>query len=74
MSSSETLAEARKADRISGRSRELARLRQQREQIDYDMGIHVAGLRRDGVSWATIGDLLAVSRQAAEQRYSVKKP
>lgn len=29
----------------------------------------VPGLRRDGVSWAQIGALLGISKQAAQQRF-----
>jgi hypothetical protein len=69
----DSLADARRADRIGRRAQELAHVREQRHELDRIESQLVLGLRRDGLSWAKIGQLLEVSRQAAEQRFSVKK-
>lgn len=69
----ETLAQARRADRISARRALLAKHVDERREIETSIALTVRLLRRDGVSWARIGELLGVSRQAAEQRYSVNK-
>lgn len=65
----ETLAQARRADRLHRRSRELAALAAQVTGVQIRMAELVAGLRRDGASWAQIGALIGVSKQAAQQRY-----
>jgi hypothetical protein len=69
----ETLAEARRADRVLRRSDQLLTLAGGRAAIEHEIEKTVLGLRRDGVSWRTIAMLLGVSAQAAQQRYSVKK-
>jgi hypothetical protein len=38
-------------------------------EIDTAMGHAVTGLRRQGYSWAEIGTRLAITRQAAQQRW-----
>lgn len=69
----ETLAEARQADRIASRSRDLLSLVAQRRAVEANITRTVAGLRRDGVSWARIGRILDVSAQAAQQRFDKKR-
>lgn len=73
MSAPETLREARRADLLSKRRRDLADLVEQRRKTEELIAVNVNHLRRLGASWAEIGRIVGVSRQAAEQRYSVKK-
>lgn len=40
-----------------------------RDRAELLVTTSVRGLRADGVSWATLGEALGVSRQAAQQRY-----
>jgi len=75
----ETLAEARKADRITRRRHELADAVELRATADASIARAVAGLRRDGVSWTTIAHELGVTKQAAQRRFgqrtlTVKRP
>lgn len=65
----ETLAEARKADRIAAALRELASSHRQLELLREAQRNHVKTLRRAGVSWARIGTQLGVSGEAARQRF-----
>lgn len=65
----ETLTEARRADRISARSRAITDAVLARQEADKAIDKAVAGLRRDGVSWPKIAKLLGVSKQAVMQKY-----
>jgi hypothetical protein len=68
----ETMADARRADRISSRTAHLAAAALTAQTIAEEQRKLVAGLRRDGVSWGRIARILGVSRQAAQQRFSKK--
>jgi hypothetical protein len=39
------------------------------EEVDHATTVAVAGLRRAGYSWTEIADRLAITRQAAQQRW-----
>lgn len=69
MSEPETLAEARRADRLSTSARELRALVDQVAGVQLRIEHLVWRLRRDGMSWSQIGSLLGVSKQAAQQRF-----
>jgi hypothetical protein len=69
----ETLKEARRSDRISERTRIVVTGVQERAAADERIAKAVAGLRRDGVPWPAIADMLGVSRQAARKRYGQPK-
>jgi hypothetical protein len=69
----ETLREARRADRISERTRAVVSGVQERAAAEAKIAKAVAGLRRDRVGWPTIADALGVSRQAARKRYGQPK-
>jgi hypothetical protein len=49
--------------------REIARLADQRHEIDETLTKRIAGARDRGWSWSKIAIALGVSRQAARQRY-----
>jgi len=69
----ETLAEARRADRVSRRVRQLASAYQAEQDARSTIANIVAGLRRDGVSWQRIGVVLGMTRQAAQQRFDKRR-
>jgi hypothetical protein len=52
----------------------LARLADQRQDLEADITRAVGELRRRGVSWADIGRVLGLTRQAVRQRYQWRKP
>lgn len=59
------------------RQYELERLRALRAQVDRTMRLieaNVDDARRKGCTWEQIGDALGISKQAAQQRFSVKEP
>lgn len=66
----ETMAEARKADRISSRTAALQLAVEARNNAEREIEFYVRGLRRDGVSWGVIARQLGTSRQAAHKRFS----
>ena len=47
----------------------VARLAEQRDHTEQELAQAVAAAREDGWSWAMIGFMLGVSRQAAQQKY-----
>lgn len=47
----------------------IARLADQRNQVDADMVDAVRGARDAGRSWSEIGVMLGVSKQAAQRKY-----
>lgn len=65
----ETMAEARRADRISARSRVITDAILAQQEAEIRKLLAVKGLRRDGVSWPRIAKLLGVSKQAAMKKY-----
>lgn len=42
-----------------------------RAWLDHDLPVIVRGARKDGMSWQEIGDMLGMSRQAAQQRFHI---
>lgn len=48
---------------------ELSALADLKDEVDGVIGQAVAAWRTQGRSWATIGEALGVSKQAAQQRY-----
>lgn len=65
----ETLREARQADRIARRFRELAEAVDQRADADRRIRAAVEGLRRDRVSWRQIAAVLRVTVSSAHRRF-----
>lgn len=65
----ETLKEARRADRVAARSTALADLVETRRVAEAAIASTVAGLRRDGVSWRRIADLMGKDHVSVYQRY-----
>ena len=51
--------------------KEVGRLAHQRDEIENELAQAVAAARKDDWSWAMIGLMLGVTRQAAQQRYGV---
>ena len=49
--------------------RSIAELIDQRNGVDHDLIGAVRAARHNGRSWAEIGTMLAVSKQAAQQKY-----
>ena len=47
----------------------VGRLAEQRDEIENELAQAVAAARADDWSWAMIGIMLGVTRQAAQQRY-----
>lgn len=69
MSGRETLKEARKADRIAKRLRELAEAVEQRADADRRIREAVAGLRRDRVSWRQLAVVLRTTPSNAHRKF-----
>lgn len=49
--------------------RAIAELAAQRNEVEHDLISAVRAARRNGRSWAEIGAMLGVSKQAAQQKY-----
>ncbi|MYB10911.1 MAG: hypothetical protein F4Y28_13160 [Acidimicrobiia bacterium] len=47
----------------------VGRLAEQRDNLETELAHAVAAARQDDWSWAMIGIMLGVSRQAAQQKY-----
>jgi hypothetical protein len=63
------------ARRVAGADVEdLAELLELRQDVDDAIAAAVAGMRERGVSWAAIATATGTTRQAAQQRYTVKAP
>ena len=69
MRAPETLAEARRADRVSRRIAQLEQAAAAERQAREQQRALIRGLRRDGVSWARIATSLGTTRQAVQQRF-----
>jgi hypothetical protein len=52
----------------------IARLAQQRHDVDVELAQSVHAAREAGRSWSEIGAMLGVTKQAAQRKYSVKTP
>lgn len=50
----------------------VGRLADQRDRLETELAQAVAAAREDDWSWAMIGFMLGVSRQAAQQRYGAQ--
>ncbi|MCY3634016.1 MAG: hypothetical protein OXH23_00235 [bacterium] len=50
----------------------VGRLADQRDRLETELAQAVAAARQDDWSWAMIGFMLGVSRQAAQQRYGAQ--
>jgi hypothetical protein len=61
----------RSAGRRVGRGdpEELTELAEIRDLVDAQIHLSAEGLRDEGFTWASIGDALGITRQAAEQRF-----
>ncbi len=53
---------------------DLAELVAMQETLDEAIALAVAGQRDNGFAWSQIGRGLGITRQAAQQRYSPKRP
>lgn len=49
----------------------LASAAEVRAWLDHDLPVIVRGARKDGATWQEIGDMLGMSRQAAQQRFQL---
>ena len=65
-----TAAELRPAD--MGSLRLIAPLADERARLDRELTAAVVASRQEGHSWAMIGVMLGVSKQAAQQKYGAK--
>ena len=53
---------------------ELGAVVNARESLERAVALYVQAARGDGASWADIGDVLGVSRQAARERFGKRLP
>lgn len=61
--------------RVGGADMEdLAQLVELRAELDQIIGGAIAGVRAAGYSWADVGEVLGVTRQAAQQRWGQAEP
>ena len=53
----------------AGEIEHLASLAAARDAVEEGLRLAIAGQRQQGKSWTKIGDVLGISKQAAQQRY-----
>lgn len=65
----ETLAEARRSDRVSAKTEELRVVVERIVMLQAEQRNLVKVLRRAGASWSMLGAILGTSGEAARQRF-----